>query len=90
MRSYFDIDFINAVLIPSFLFSGVFFPLSRYPDWLAWIVRCTPLYQGVTLIRDLTFGQLNAADGLHLVYLLAMGAAGLRIAGRRINGLLTP
>jgi lipooligosaccharide transport system permease protein len=90
MRSYFDFDFVNAVLIPSFLFSGVFFPLSRYPTWLAWVVRCTPLYQGVALIRDLTFGQFGASDVVHIAYLVALGALGLRIASRKIGRLLTP
>ena len=26
---------LMQLLIPSFLFSGTFFPLSRYPTWLA-------------------------------------------------------
>ena len=90
MRSYFDFDFINVALIPSFLFSGVFFPLSRYPGWVAVVVRCTPLYQGVALIRDLSFGHLDAAAVAHVVYLLAMGAAGIRVASRRIGAVLTP
>jgi lipooligosaccharide transport system permease protein len=46
MRSWMDFDFVNLALIPMFLFSGVFFPLSQYPDWLEWVVRVTPLYQG--------------------------------------------
>ena len=32
MRSWIDFDFVNLALIPMFLFSGVFFPLSQYPD----------------------------------------------------------
>jgi lipooligosaccharide transport system permease protein len=90
MRSYFDFDFINVVLIPSFLFSGVFFPLSRYPDWLATIVRCTPLYQGVALIRGLVFGVLDASSVVHAGYLAVMGLIGLRIATRRLALLLQP
>lgn len=89
-RSYFDFDFINVVLIPSFLFSGVFFELSRYPTWLAIVVRCTPLYQGVALMRDLTFGHLGAATFGHIIYLAAMGAIGIRIATRRTALRLTP
>jgi lipooligosaccharide transport system permease protein len=90
MRSYFDFDFVNVALIPSFLFSGVFFPLSRYPTWLEWIVRCTPLYQGVALIRDLTFGEVGLSDLGHALYLFVMGVIGLRIASRKIGRLLTP
>jgi lipooligosaccharide transport system permease protein len=90
MRSYFDFDFFNLVLIPSFLFSGVFFPLSRYPGWLAWVVRCTPLYQGVALVRGLVFGAVDAASVGHAAYLFLMGAAGLAVASRRMTRLLTP
>ena len=51
MRSWIDFDFVNLALIPMFLFSGVFFPLSQYPDAVQVIVQVTPLYQGVVLIR---------------------------------------
>ncbi|HEY2331417.1 MAG TPA: ABC transporter permease [Acidimicrobiales bacterium] len=90
MRSYFDFDFVNAVIIPSFLFSAVFFPLSRYPEWLQRIVQVTPLYQGVALCRDLTFGHIELASLGHAVYLVAMGAAGLAVASRRLVIRLTP
>ena len=49
MRSWTDFDFVNLVLIPMFLFSGDFFPVSQYPDAVQGIVRLTPLYQGVVL-----------------------------------------
>jgi len=88
MRTYFDFDLVNLVIVPSLLFSGVFFPLSRYPTWLAWIVRGTPLYQGVTLIRDLSFGQVGPVAALHAGYLAALGAGGLWIAARRIRAVL--
>jgi lipooligosaccharide transport system permease protein len=90
MRSYYDFDFANAVLIPSFLFSGVFFPLDRYPTVLAWVVRGTPLYQGVALCRDLCFGHASAASLGHAAYLALLGAVGLRIATRRMAAKLTP
>ena len=51
MRSFVDFDYVNLALIPLFLFSATFFPLSQYPTGLQWIVRCTPLYQGVVLER---------------------------------------
>jgi len=30
-------------IVPMFLFSATFYPLSVYPDALQWVVRCTPL-----------------------------------------------
>lgn len=89
-RSYFDFDFVNAALVPLFLFSGVFFELSRYPAWLATVVRCTPLYQGVALMRDLNFGHLSATSVAHAAYLGVMGAIGIRIATRKTAQRLTP
>ncbi len=90
MRSYFDFDFVNAALVPSFLFSGVFFDLGRYPSWIALIVRCTPLYQGVALMRDLSFGRVGPVAIAHVGYLAIMGALGVRIATRRMVRVLTP
>jgi lipooligosaccharide transport system permease protein len=81
---------IGFVLVPLFLFSATFFPLSRYPDVLQWIVAITPLYQGVALVRSLTLGDLHATIVLHVLYLGAMGVIGVRIASRRLRGLLQP
>ena len=36
MRSFVDFDYVNLALIPLFLFSGTFFPLSQYPAALQW------------------------------------------------------
>jgi lipooligosaccharide transport system permease protein len=88
MRTYFDFDLVNLVIVPSLLFSGVFFPLSRYPTWLAWVVRCTPLYQGVALIRSLSFGDVGAIAIVHVAYLAVLGGGGLWIAARRIKAVL--
>ena len=40
-------------LTPMFLFSGVFFPLDRSPEWLQAVAWFVPLHQGVRLIRAL-------------------------------------
>jgi lipooligosaccharide transport system permease protein len=90
MRSFIDFDFVNMAMIPLFLFSATFFPLSEYPAALEAIVRITPLYQGVVLERSLAIGDLHWTLLLNVAYLAAMGAIGLRIAGRRIGILLQP
>ena len=46
MRSWQDFDKVSLALIPLFLFSATFYPLSVYPGWLQAVIRCTPLYQG--------------------------------------------
>jgi lipooligosaccharide transport system permease protein len=90
MRSFVDFDFVNLALVPLFLFSGVFFPLSRYPGWLEAVVKVTPLYQGVVVERRLVLGAPDPAMALHLLYLVAMAVLGITIASRRLSRLLQP
>jgi lipooligosaccharide transport system permease protein len=88
MRGWTDFDLVQLVLLPMFLFSTTFYPLSTYPRWLQIVVECTPLYHGVSLTRSLTLGWVGWVDLVHVAYLGAMGAIGVAIAGRRIRVLL--
>ena len=90
MRSFVDFDFVNLALVPLFLFSGVFFPLTRYPGWLQEVVRFTPLYQGVEVERRLVLGALDPTMLLHVGYLVVMAAVGIAVASRRLARLLQP
>ncbi len=90
MRTWIDFDYVNMVMIPLFLFSATFFPISRYPDWLATIIKVTPLYQGVVLERSLVLGDLSWTLLVHAAYLVVMGAIALRIGARRLVRLLEP
>jgi lipooligosaccharide transport system permease protein len=90
MRSWVHFDYVNLVLIPLFLFSATFFPIDRYPDALQVVVRATPLYQGVALERGLILGDISWALLGHALYLVVMGAIGLRIAAGRLEKMLLP
>ena len=90
MRSWQDFDMVQLFVLPMFLFSATFYPLSTYPDGLQWVVRATPLYQGVELMRSLALGIIGPDLVGHAAYLLAMGVAGLAIASRRLGRLLLP
>jgi lipooligosaccharide transport system permease protein len=90
MRSFVDFDYVNLAIVPLFLFSATFYPLDRYPDGLAWVVRCTPLYQGVVLERALVFGELSWSLLGNVAYLAVMGVAGTWLAGSRLRRLLQP
>ena len=65
------------LILPMFLFSGTFFPISALPRPLEIIAWFTPLWHGVTLCRDLTLGDVVPADVLHVAYLLAIVTVGL-------------
>jgi len=88
MKSWQDFDYIILVSAPLFLFSGTFYPLSVYPRVVADIVEWTPLYQGVVILRDLVLGVPSPDLAWRGAYLLALGVAGLALAGRRIAKLL--
>jgi lipooligosaccharide transport system permease protein len=90
MRSWVDFDYVTLALIPLFLFSATFFPLTRYPAGLQAVIRFTPLYQGVVIERALVLGDLHWTLLLNAAYLALMGTIGLRVASRRIVGLLEP
>jgi lipooligosaccharide transport system permease protein len=88
MRTWQDFDLIQLVVLPMFLFSATFFPLSTYPAPIAFIVQLTPLYQGVDLIRSLTIGSISPVLLVHVAYLTVMGFIGLAVVSRRLDKLL--
>ena len=88
MRSWQDFDYINLAILPLFLFSATFFPITAFPTAVQWIVEVTPLYRGVVLIRELTTGVLTWESAVSLVYLVAMGLIGLLVVRRRLDRLL--
>jgi lipooligosaccharide transport system permease protein len=88
MRTWQDFDLIQLVILPLFLFSGTFYPLDAYPETLRIVVQLTPLYQGVDLLRSLVVGHIEWSLLIHVVYLVAMGIAGLVLVSRRLDKLL--
>jgi lipooligosaccharide transport system permease protein len=88
MRTWQDFDLIQLVILPLFLFSATFYPITTYPEPIRTLVQLTPLYHGVDLIRGLTTGNLAPGLLLHVAYLVAMGLLGLAITSRRLQRLL--
>ena len=88
MRTWQDFDLIQLVILPLFLFSATFYPLETYPETLQVIVRLTPLYQGVDLIRSLAVGAISPVLLVHVAYLTIMGLIGLFVTSRRLGKLL--
>ena len=88
MRTWQDFDLVQLVILPLFLFSATFFPLTTYPEPVRLLVELTPLYHGVDLVRGLTTGALEPGMLVHVAYLGIMGAVGLAITARRLERLL--
>lgn len=88
LRGWQDFDFLQLVLLPLFLFSATFYPLSTYPAALQWVVQLTPLYHGVDLLRRLCIGAIGWEILVHVAYLGAMAAFGSRMVKKRLTSLL--
>jgi lipooligosaccharide transport system permease protein len=74
-------------VIPLFLFSGAFFPVSQLPAALRPVAYVLPLWHGVALCRALALGHAGAAASAgHLAVLLVFvvaGGAGSAVAFER-------
>jgi lipooligosaccharide transport system permease protein len=76
-ETYFNAIF-RFMVIPMFLFSGTFFPVSQLPAILRAIAYATPLWHGVDLCRTLALGRATLGRSLlHVAYLLAWVVAGV-------------
>jgi lipooligosaccharide transport system permease protein len=73
------------IIMPLFLFSGTFYPLSSMPIFLQWIGWISPLWHATELGRWLTYGSEISTTMLlvHFIFLNSILVVGL-IASRRI------
>jgi lipooligosaccharide transport system permease protein len=85
MRHAQDAGLVQLALLPMFLFSTTFYPLSEYAPEVRILVQVTPLYQGIELVRALTTGTVGAGLLGHVAYLAAMSAIALLIASHRLD-----
>jgi len=76
-------------IVPMFLFSGTFFPITRLPHGLRELAYLTPLWHGVDLCRGLTLGGIGWLLALgHVAYLLLWAVVGLVLAERSYTARL--
>lgn len=83
-------------IVPMFLFSGTFFPISQLPDWLEPVAYATPLFHGVELVRKVALPGVDASIitdmpmWIHLVYLAVMIAIGIYLSIRLLDKRIRP
>jgi len=83
-------------IIPLFLFSGTFFPISQLPDQLQLVAYFTPLFHGVELVRKVALPGADTSivtslpAWVSVVYLVAMAAAGIVLGSRWLDRRLKP
>jgi lipooligosaccharide transport system permease protein len=82
---------MRIVVMPLFLFSGTFFPLTRLPVALQWIGWISPVWHGTQLGRDATYGLGEPAwlAVVHVAYLVLLAGGGLlrtqRVITKRLD-----
>jgi len=89
-----DVPFSVVVrlgIMPLFLFSGTFFPVSQLPAVIRPLVALSPLWHAVELARDATTGQWDPVpQAFHIAVLCAFIAVGWRWGVRTFSQRLTP
>ena len=79
------------IVIPLFLFSGTFFPLSQMPIFLQWIGWISPLWHGAELGRVVSYGAVQPGWLIlvHVLYPIGLCVYGWRrtqvVVTRRLN-----
>jgi lipooligosaccharide transport system permease protein len=87
LKTFQQMEWIQLVLLPMFLFSATFYPITVYPEPIQWMVQALPLWHGVELVRGLTTGVLGPMMLVHLLYFMVMIALGLVFTTRRLRAL---
>lgn len=87
IRTWQQLDIVSYVMLPMFLLSATFFPITVYPEPLQWVIQAFPLYHGVELLRQLTTGLIAPGIWWHLGYFVVMVAIALPITTMRLRRL---
>lgn len=88
LRNWRDFQLIQLVMLPMFLFSTTFYPLSVYPQAIQVVVRCLPLYPSITLVRGVALGAAGPDLDWSIGYLVVIGALAWLLAAGRLRRLL--
>ena len=87
LKNFQQMNWINFFMLPMFMFSGTFYPLTVYPEWVQALIQALPLWQAIEMVRGLTLGVLDAALLGHVLYFVVMIVAGLWFTTRRLRAL---
>jgi lipooligosaccharide transport system permease protein len=84
-----NFDFFNyyteLVITPMLFFSGVFFPLDRFPAWMKTFAQILPLTHAVNISRAVFSGEYRSGLWLSVVYVAVLGTAAFLLAIRRMK-----
>ncbi|GAB2891201.1 ABC transporter permease [Neomicrococcus lactis] len=87
LKTFQQLDWITFVMLPMFLFSATFYPLSVYPQAIQWFIQAMPLWHGVELLRQLSIGYFTPGMLVHVGYFVLMIVVGVTLTTRRLRAL---
>ncbi len=74
----------SALVTPLLLVSGIYFPITGFPQWVQTLAEINPLYHCVNLVRDAVFGwQWSALGDVAVLVVFAAVMAVLAVRGLR-------
>lgn len=84
-----NFDFFNyyseLVITPMLFFSGVFFPLDRFPPWMKALAQFLPLTHAVAVARAVFNGEYTRGLLLNFAVILGLGAAAFFVGVARMK-----
>jgi lipooligosaccharide transport system permease protein len=87
LKTFQQMDWINFIMLPMFIFSATFYPISVYPQAMQYVIEALPLWHGVELVRGLTTGDLSLGLLWHVLYYVVMIVIGLIFTTNRLRSL---
>ena len=87
MKSHHQMNFFEIFLLPMFLFSGAFYPLTVFPGWAQAIIKALPLGQGIELVTKAMAGNFGIHILVNVAYFMVMICVGLFFTTKRLNAL---
>jgi lipooligosaccharide transport system permease protein len=87
MKTFQQMDWIAFIMLPMFMFSATFFPISVYSEPIQLMIQALPLWHGVELVRGLTTGVLGVDMLWHVLYYVVMIVVGMIFTTLRLRKL---
>ncbi|MEY4433632.1 MAG: hypothetical protein RLZZ44_1766 [Bacteroidota bacterium] len=84
-KSYQQLGLIEVFLLPVFLFSGSLFPTEILPNWANLIVKISPLWHAIELMRSLMLGKISQIHIVSIIYLFSISVIGIYILLKRLR-----
>jgi len=87
MKSHHQMNFFYIFVLPMFLFSGAFYPLTVFPGWGQAIIKALPLRQGIELVTRAMTGEFSVHLLVNVTYFMVLICVGLFFTTKRLNAL---